>query len=77
MQRGRSVYLRRQPFIRSYHYYTLLHHTHGASLSLAMFSTIVGFSLFGLAARVGQLGIQKRNLFDSESRKSRRVQESD
>lgn len=32
---------------------------------MSMLANIVGFSLFGLAARVGQLGIQKRNLFDS------------
>jgi len=30
-----------------------------------MLSSILGFSAFGLAARVGQLGIQKRNLFDN------------
>lgn len=35
--------------------------------TMGMLSNIVGFSLFGLAARVGQLGIQKRNLFDSKS----------
>lgn len=32
---------------------------------MSLLSNIVGFSLFGLAARFGQLGIQKRNLFDS------------
>ncbi|KAF9267882.1 hypothetical protein L218DRAFT_919675 [Marasmius fiardii PR-910] len=32
---------------------------------MSMLANIVGFSLFGLAARVGQLGIQKRNLFDN------------
>ncbi|KAI0043819.1 hypothetical protein FA95DRAFT_1562899 [Auriscalpium vulgare] len=32
---------------------------------MALLSSVVGFSLFGLAARVGQLGIQKRNLFDN------------
>jgi len=30
-----------------------------------MLSTILGFSAFGLAARFGQLGIQKRNLFSN------------
>ncbi|KAF8896277.1 hypothetical protein BD779DRAFT_1668099 [Infundibulicybe gibba] len=30
-----------------------------------MFANILGFSLFGLAARLGQLGIQKRNLLDN------------
>jgi hypothetical protein len=30
-----------------------------------MISSILGFSAFGLAARFGQLGIQKRNLFES------------
>ena len=34
---------------------------------MALLSNIVGFSLFGLAARIGQLGIQKRNLLDSAS----------
>ncbi|OBZ72159.1 hypothetical protein A0H81_07637 [Grifola frondosa] len=29
---------------------------------MSLFTNIVGFSLFGLAARFGQLGIQKRNL---------------
>ena len=32
---------------------------------MALFSTILGFSMFGLGARIGQLGIQKRNLLDS------------
>ncbi|KAJ3565058.1 hypothetical protein NP233_g7888 [Leucocoprinus birnbaumii] len=32
---------------------------------MPMLSNILGFSLFGLAARFGQLGIQKRNLFDN------------
>ena len=32
---------------------------------MALLSSILGFSLFGLGARIGQLGIQKRNLFDS------------
>lgn len=34
---------------------------------MALLSSILGFSLFGLSARVGQLGIQKRNLLDSTS----------
>ena len=29
--------------------------------------SVLGGSLFGLAARFGQLGIQHRNLFESES----------
>ena len=33
--------------------------------TMSLFANIVGFSLFGLAARIGQLGIQKRNLFES------------
>ncbi|KAJ3479526.1 hypothetical protein NLI96_g8993 [Meripilus lineatus] len=32
---------------------------------MSLLSNIVGFSLFGLAARFGQLGIQKRNLFEN------------
>ncbi len=32
---------------------------------MALLSSILGFSLFGLGARIGQLGIQKRNLLDS------------
>ncbi|ETW83159.1 hypothetical protein HETIRDRAFT_316714 [Heterobasidion irregulare TC 32-1] len=32
---------------------------------MALLTSIFGFSLFGLAARLGQLGIQKRNLFDN------------
>ncbi|KAH7930203.1 hypothetical protein BV22DRAFT_981374, partial [Leucogyrophana mollusca] len=32
---------------------------------MALFSTIVGFSFFGLASRFGQLAIQKRNLMDN------------
>ncbi|KAL0573220.1 hypothetical protein V5O48_008740 [Marasmius crinis-equi] len=32
---------------------------------MSMLANIVGFSLFGLAARFGQLGIQKRNLFEN------------
>ncbi|KAK0469699.1 uncharacterized protein EV420DRAFT_57844 [Desarmillaria tabescens] len=34
---------------------------------MSLFANVLGFSLFGLAARLGQLGIQKRNLFDSAS----------
>jgi hypothetical protein len=33
---------------------------------MSKLANIIGFSLFGLAARFGQLGIQKRNLFESE-----------
>jgi|ERR1700722_6090789 len=32
---------------------------------MSLLSNIVGFSLFGLAARFGQLGIQKRSLISS------------
>ncbi|KAJ4477300.1 hypothetical protein J3R30DRAFT_3291006 [Lentinula aciculospora] len=32
---------------------------------MSMLANILGFSLFGLAARFGQLGIQKRNLFEN------------
>ncbi|KAH9940965.1 hypothetical protein B0H21DRAFT_697285 [Amylocystis lapponica] len=32
---------------------------------MSVLSSVVGFSLFGLLARFGQLGIQKRNLFDN------------
>lgn len=32
---------------------------------MALFTTIAGFSLWGLASRFGQLAIQKRNLMDS------------
>ncbi|KAI0649061.1 hypothetical protein C8Q79DRAFT_1007629 [Trametes meyenii] len=32
---------------------------------MSLIANIVGFSLFGLAARVGQLGIQKRNIFEN------------
>ena len=32
---------------------------------MGLLGTITGFSLFGLAARLGQLGIQRRNLSDS------------
>ena len=35
--------------------------------TMGLLSNIVGFSLFGLAARIGQLGIQKRNPFESTS----------
>jgi hypothetical protein len=34
---------------------------------MALLSSILGFSLFGLGARIGQLGIQKRNLLESTS----------
>jgi len=34
---------------------------------MAMWPTIIGFSLWGLASRFGQLGIQKRNLFSNPS----------
>ena len=37
--------------------------SHTAAMSL--FANIVGFSLVGLAARVGQLGIQKRPILES------------
>ncbi|KAF8802465.1 hypothetical protein BYT27DRAFT_7196657 [Phlegmacium glaucopus] len=30
---------------------------------MSLLANIIGFSLVGLAARIGQLGIQKRNLF--------------
>ena len=33
--------------------------------SMALLSTVLGFSVFGLASRFGQLAIQKRNLMDS------------
>jgi hypothetical protein len=33
---------------------------------MSLLANILGFSAFGLAARFGQLGIQKRNLFDSK-----------
>lgn len=32
---------------------------------MTLFANVVGFSLFGLLARVGHLGIQRRNIFDS------------
>ncbi|ESK87258.1 hypothetical protein Moror_5794 [Moniliophthora roreri MCA 2997] len=32
---------------------------------MSKLANIIGFSLFGLAARFGQLGIQKRNIFDN------------
>ncbi|KAI8969499.1 hypothetical protein BD414DRAFT_428466 [Trametes punicea] len=32
---------------------------------MSLLSNIVGFSLFGLAARIGQLGIQKRNVLEN------------
>ncbi|KAG1844832.1 hypothetical protein DFJ58DRAFT_802002 [Suillus subalutaceus] len=32
---------------------------------MALLSTIAGFSLFGLAARFGQLAIKKRNLMEN------------
>jgi hypothetical protein len=32
---------------------------------MALLSSILGFSIFGLSARLGQLGIQKRNLLES------------
>lgn len=34
---------------------------------MSLLANIVGFSLFGFAARVGQLGIQKRPIFESAS----------
>lgn len=33
--------------------------------AMTLFSSVLGFSLFGLGARVGQLAIMKRNIFDS------------
>lgn len=41
---------------------------HPTTTTMSLFANIVGFSLFGLAARLGQLGIQKRNLFESTPR---------
>ena len=41
--------------------------TTSSSAVMSLIANIVGFSLFGLAARVGQLGIQKRPIFDSAS----------
>lgn len=32
---------------------------------MSLLANILGFSAVGLAARFGQLGIQKRNLFES------------
>jgi len=32
---------------------------------MALLSSILGFSLFGFGARIGQLGIQKRNLLEN------------
>ncbi|KAI0925814.1 hypothetical protein AcW1_008148 [Taiwanofungus camphoratus] len=32
---------------------------------MSLLSNIVGFSLFGLMARVGQLAIKKRNIFEN------------
>jgi len=34
---------------------------------MSLIANIVGFSLFGLAARFGQLGIQQKNLFHNMS----------
>jgi hypothetical protein len=34
---------------------------------MGFLTSIIGGSFFGLAARVGQLGIQKRNITDSAS----------
>src|SRR6266436_3065805 len=34
---------------------------------MALLSSILSFSLFGLGARIGQLGIQKRNILESAS----------
>ncbi len=34
--------------------------------TMSLLTNVVGFSLFGLAARFGQLAIQKRNIFDSQ-----------
>ena len=39
--------------------------TPNRSAPMALLSSILGFSLFGLGARIGQLGIQKRNLLES------------
>ncbi|KAH7884440.1 hypothetical protein F5I97DRAFT_1454857 [Phlebopus sp. FC_14] len=32
---------------------------------MSLFSTVLGFSFFGLASRFGQLAIQKRNVMDN------------
>ncbi|KAK7050873.1 hypothetical protein VNI00_004985 [Paramarasmius palmivorus] len=32
---------------------------------MSKLANIIGFSIFGLAARFGQLGIQKRNIFEN------------
>ncbi|EIW57605.1 uncharacterized protein TRAVEDRAFT_48639 [Trametes versicolor FP-101664 SS1] len=32
---------------------------------MSLLTNIIGFSIFGFAARVGQLGIQKRGLFEN------------
>lgn len=37
---------------------------------MSLFANIVGFSVFGLAARIGQLGIQRRNLLESAWKES-------
>ena len=34
---------------------------------MSLFANVLGFSLFGLASRMGQLAIQKRNPLDSAS----------
>jgi hypothetical protein len=38
--------------------------------AMALLGTIAGFSLFGLAARFGQLAIKKRNLMESACHQS-------
>lgn len=38
-----------------------------AAATMSLLTNIIGFSIFGFAARVGQLGIQKRGLFESAS----------
>lgn len=38
---------------------------HSKLFSMALISTVLGFSAFGLASRFGQLAIQRRNLMDS------------
>ena len=56
-----SIYL----CLYRYRIQTAHHLTETNPTPMALLSSILGFSLFGLGARIGQLGIQKRNLFDS------------
>jgi hypothetical protein len=59
------LFVRHQFIVRFSTYSFSTYSQYSSNQFMALLSSIFGFSLFGLGARMGQLGIQKRNLLES------------